>query len=154
MADIYSREKRSEVMSKIRSKNTKPELVVRKFLFSKGFRFRIHQKNLPGSPDIVLKKYKTVVFVHGCFWHGHPSSKCKIFKMPKSNIVFWETKIKKNQTRHKKAEYALKKLNWKSITIWECELSSGRQSRTLTRLVSRIIATNSTKDRSLSNLST
>jgi DNA mismatch endonuclease, patch repair protein len=121
MADIFSKEKRSEVMSKITSKNTKPEIVVRKYIFSLGFRYRLHKKDLPGSPDIVLSKYKTLIFVHGCFWHGHP---CKIgsgLRKPKSNRNYWNQKINKNIDRDKKNIKQLKKMDWNVIIIWECE---------------------------------
>jgi len=121
MTDIFSKEKRSEIMSKIRSKNTKPELVVRKFLHSKGFRYRLHKENLPGKPDLVLLKYNTVILVHGCFWHGH---KCKIgsgSRKPKSNKKYWNPKLAKNIERDEKNLEKLKALGWYCITIWECE---------------------------------
>jgi DNA mismatch endonuclease, patch repair protein len=138
MADVFSKEKRSEVMSRIRATNTKPELIVRKFLFSKGLRFRLHQKKLPGNPDIVLKKYNTVIFIHGCFWHGHTSSKCKIKRMPKSNISFWENKILTNQNRDKKNHRILKRDGWRIITIWECDLRSKNKDLVLEKLVNKI----------------
>ena len=106
-------------MSLIRSSNTKPEILVRKILHSLGFRFRLHQKSLPGKPDVVLKKYKSVIFVHGCFWHQHKG--CKRSNMPKSNTAYWKPKLERNIKRDKHHKIELKKLGWKIITIWECE---------------------------------
>lgn len=120
--DNISTARRSWVMSLVKSKNTKPELVVRKFLFSYGFRYRIHNSKYPGKPDIILSKYRTVIFVHGCFWHGHRSKRCKLARMPKSNIDFWENKIYQNEMRDKRNRTALKKLGWKVVQIWECQL--------------------------------
>ncbi|RGT50842.1 very short patch repair endonuclease [Bacteroides intestinalis] len=120
MSDIFSFQKRSDIMSKIGGKNTKPEILVRKFLFSKGFRYRINVKTLPGKPDIVLPKYKTVIFVNGCFWHGH---NCKKGKLPSSNIDFWRGKISNNKLRDDKNSDLLIKLGWKVIIIWQCEIS-------------------------------
>ena len=108
-------------MSKISSKDTKPEILVRKFLFSKGFRYRINVKTLPGKPDIVLPKYKTVIFINGCFWHGH---NCKKGKLPSSNIDFWRKKISNNKSRDDKNSDLLIKLGWKVIIIWQCEISN------------------------------
>ena len=142
MADVFTKKKRSEVMSRIRATNTKPEMLVRKFLFVSGFRFRTHQKNLSGSPDIVLKKHNTVVFVHGCFWHGHESSRCKIARMPKSNKQFWKTKIANNQKRDLKNKRLLKKLGWKLITVWECDLRSKRKEKILQTVVNKILKEN------------
>ena len=107
-------------MSKIGGKNTKPEILVRKFLFSKGFRYRINVKTLPGKPDIVLPKYKTVIFVNGCFWHGH---NCKKGKLPSSNTDFWRGKVSNNKLRDDKNSDLLIKLGWKVIIIWQCEIS-------------------------------
>ena len=120
MSDIFSLQKRSAIMSKIGGKNTKPEILVRKFLFSKGFRYRINVKTLPGKPDIVLPKYKTVIFINGCFWHGH---NCKKGKLPSSNIDFWKEKISNNKSRDDKNSDLLVKLGWKVIIIWQCEIS-------------------------------
>ena len=107
-------------MSRIRSNDTKPELVVRSFLFRHGFRFRLHVKNLPGHPDIVLPKYKTVIEVRGCFWHRHPG--CRQATTPSSNVEFWQEKFSRNIERDKKTEKQLKELGWHLIVIWECEL--------------------------------
>ena len=122
MADNHSKEIRSYNMSRIRSKNTKPEILVRKFIYKHGYRYRLNVKNLPGKPDIVLSKYKTIVFVHGCFWHGHDS--CKYFVMPKSNLSYWAAKIERNISRDLNNEIALKTAGWKIIVIWECELKN------------------------------
>lgn len=124
-------------MSKIRAKNTKPEIQVRRFLFSQGFRFRIHQKSLPGSPDIVLKKHKTIIIVNGCFWHGHDN--CPIFKIPKTHVKFWTTKIERNKARDISDKKNLKKQGWKVITVWECQLLNYKLEKTLTSLVKKII---------------
>ena len=119
MTDIYSKNKRSGIMSKISGKETKYEILVRKFLFEKGFRYRKNDKRLPGRPDIVLPKYKTIIFVHGCFWHGHH---CKAGKLPETNKEFWENKINSNIERDKKNQNKLEKLGWKIIIVWQCEL--------------------------------
>lgn len=118
--DVVSKEKRSKMMSNIRGKNTKPEILMRKYLFSLGYRFRIHRKDLPGNPDIVLPKYKTVIFIHGCFWHQHPN--CKDAVMPKSNIEFWEKKLKRNIERDNLIFIQLQEAGWNVQIIWECEV--------------------------------
>ena len=119
-ADVFSKKKRSEVMSLIRSKNTKPELYVRTFLHKKGYRFRLHQKKLPGSPDIVLKKHKVVINVNGCFWHHH---NCGKYNIPKNNRKFWLGKFKNNRERDEINTKKLRKLGWKVYKIWECDLN-------------------------------
>ena len=113
-------EQRSRCMSAVKGKDTKPEMIVRKYLFSKGLRYRLHVRSLPGNPDIVLPKYKTVVFINGCFWHGHEG--CKYYRLPKSNVEFWETKITNNKNRDVLNEIKLKELGWRVIRIWECEI--------------------------------
>jgi len=118
-------EQRSRNMSAIKSKNTKPEIAVRKLLHSMGYRFRLHRKDLPGSPDIVLPKYKTVIFVHGCFWHRHEN--CKYASIPKTRKEFWESKFKANVKRDKEIQEKIKNIGWKSVVIWECELKSTKQ---------------------------
>jgi DNA mismatch endonuclease (patch repair protein) len=125
-------------MSRIRSKDTKPEMVVRKFLHGHGFRYRLHVKNLPGKPDIVLPKYKTVIFIHGCFWHGHKS--CKYFVVPKTRTEWWLNKIEHNKQKDKASKKALIKLNWKVITIWECELKPKKALSTLSNLLANLKA--------------
>jgi DNA mismatch endonuclease, patch repair protein len=119
MVDHLTPSDRSDNMRRIRSKNTKPEKAVRSLLHIMGYRFRLHVANLPGKPDIVLKKYQTVVLVHGCFWHHHKG--CKRANIPKTNIDYWVTKIERNKTRDKLNMKKLKSLNWKVIVIWECE---------------------------------
>ena len=122
MADVMTSEQRSRNMAAIRGKDTKPEMIVRKYLFSRGLRYRINNRKLPGSPDIVLKKYKTVVFVDGCFWHGHKD--CKYFRLPKSNVDFWRHKIAMNISRDYANNVDLKLAGWKVIRIWECEIKT------------------------------
>ena len=117
MSDTLTNEQRHHCMTQIRSKNTKPEVLVRKELFRRGYRYRINVCKLPGKPDIVLPKYKTVIFVNGCFWHGHEG--CKHFVLPKSNVEYWETKIRGNQQRDKNAIIMLQQAGWNVITILE-----------------------------------
>lgn len=136
MSDVHTKEIRSYNMSMIRGKNTTPELIVRKFLHSKGFRFRLHKNELPGKPDIVLSKYKTVIFVHGCFWHGH--NNCKYFVIPKTRTNWWIHKIDRNRQNDKQNYYILKQTGWKIITVWECELKTNNAANTLSRLAARI----------------
>ena len=118
--DKVATERRSANMSKIRSVNTRPEVIVRRLLFSIGLRFRLHDKNLPGHPDIVLRKYKTVVFVNGCFWHGHQN--CKRSTIPQTNTEFWRNKIEKNKNRDKACKEKLIEMGWDVVIVWECEL--------------------------------
>lgn len=120
MTDIMTLEQRSRCMAAIKGKDTKPEMIVRKYLFSMGLRFRVQVKKLPGTPDIVLPKYRTAIFVNGCFWHGHEG--CKYFRLPKSNIEFWKDKIERNIERDKESMQALLDLGWNVIRVWECEL--------------------------------
>jgi len=133
MSDVFTKEIRSEIMSRIKSANTRPEFLVRKFIFSHGYRYRLHQKSLIGKPDIVLKKLKTVINVHGCFWHGHKG--CKFFKMPKTNNDFWKHKISNTIQRDKIAEETLKNDGWTVITIWECSLRPNKREKTLSDLL-------------------
>lgn len=138
MSDIFSKEKRSQIMSNISGKETKPEIAVRSFLFRKGFRFRKNLKKLPGTPDIVLTKYKTTILLHGCFWHGH---NCKKGARPTSNTEFWNTKIQKNIDRDKKVEADLKHLGWNVIIIWDCELKNKADFEvTMNKVQARIIS--------------
>ncbi len=120
MPERLTPDQRSRNMSRVRNRNTEPELVVRRALHSMGYRFRLHRKDLPGSPDIVLPKYKTVVFVHGCFWHGHPG--CKKASRPATNIDFWGRKLDRNLMRDKEAREELEKLGWIVLIVWQCEL--------------------------------
>jgi DNA mismatch endonuclease (patch repair protein) len=135
--DIWSKEKRSECMSKIRSKNTKPELALRKALFARGFRYRVNDTKLPGKPDIVLPKYKTVIFSHGCFWHRHEG--CKYAYTPKTNTKFWVDKITSNSKRDKVNLQKLADLGWNVIIVWECEIRH-TYKRDITPLIDRIEA--------------
>lgn len=132
MADIKSKESRSYNMSRISGKDTKPEELVRKYLFSKGFRYRKNVRTLPGSPDLVLPKYHTVIFVNGCFWHGHKN--CKYFVWPKSNTEFWRKKIEANMERDKRKKSQLEDMGWSVLTVWECELRPKERQTTLERL--------------------
>src|SRR5690606_1282669 len=125
---------RSYNMSRIRGKDTQPELVVRRFLFSNGFRFRLHDGKMPGKPDVVLKKYRNVVFVHGCFWHGHDG--CRNFVVPKTRTDWWLNKINQNRQKDRECTAALALLGWKVYIIWECELKRDKKEKTLTQLVS------------------
>ena len=135
MADNHSKEVRSMNMSHIRSKNSKPEELVRKYLFSKGFRYRKNVRTLPGCPDIVLPKYKTVIFVNGCFWHKHD---CPRFVWPSSNEDYWRSKIMGNVERDKRNIAELQKLGWTVLTIWECELKKKVIDATLKQLEERL----------------
>ena len=120
--DIWSKEKRSEVMSNIRSKNTSPEIRVRQMLFSQGYRYRLHVKNLPGKPDIVLRKYNSVIFVHGCFWHLH--SECRDGTIPKTRTGYWKDKLLRNKERDKEHIRELQKQGWRVLQLWECEIEN------------------------------
>lgn len=120
--DTISKKARSELMARIKGRDTKPEIIVRKFLFSRGFRYRIHDSRYPGSPDIVLPKYRTAIFVHGCFWHGHEG--CRLFRYPKTNYEFWYEKIKKNRERDERKIKLLEQQGWNVIVIWECQIKS------------------------------
>lgn len=119
MVDVVDKATRSRMMSGIRAKDTKPELLLRSMLHLQGFRFRLHVRHLPGTPDMVLAKFGTVVFVHGCFWHGH---ECPVFKWPKTRVAFWREKISRNQTNDRKAVEALIATGWRVAVIWECAL--------------------------------
>lgn len=136
MADVHNKETRSYNMSKIKGKDTKPEMLVRKFLFANGFRYRLHDKKLPGKPDIVLPKYKIVIFVHGCFWHGHEG--CKYFVVPKTRTEWWLNKINHNIENDQKAIIALQNEGWKILTIWECDLKNNKKEQTLSELIKTI----------------
>lgn len=133
MADVHTPEQRSYNMSRIRNKNTKPEELVRKYLFSQGFRYRKNDSRLPGKTDIVLPKYKTVIFVNGCFWHGHEG--CRYFVWPKNNAEFWKEKITRNIQRDKHNRELLSDQGWRIIEVWECELKKKSVQETLNRLV-------------------
>ena len=122
MADRLSPEARSANMSRVGNKNTKPELLVRRILHRAGYRFRLHRSDLPGSPDVVLPRWRTAVFVHGCFWHGHEG--CRRSKLPSTRTDFWQTKVERNQERDGIAKKGLERLGYKVVTLWECELKN------------------------------
>ncbi len=124
-------------MSRIKGQNTKPEMLVRKFLFSNGLRYRLHVKELPGKPDIVLSKYRTVIFINGCFWHGHAG--CKYYVVPKTRTEWWQQKINGNITNDEKAIHLLEKNGWRVITVWECDLKKQNQEVTLKALLQAVI---------------
>ncbi len=124
--DKFDRNKRSEIMRGVKSKNTKPEIIVRKILHKLGFRFRIHRKDLPGKPDIVLPKYKKVIFIHGCFWHCHEG--CKKSQLPTTNKEFWENKIEKNKIRDVENLNRIHALSWEALVIWGCEVSASKRN--------------------------
>lgn len=140
MADVYSKEIRSFNMSRIKGKNTKPEMLVRKYLFSQGLRYRLYSKKLPGKPDIVLPKYKTVIFINGCFWHGHEG--CRYFVIPKTRTDFWVNKININVQNDRIVSQLLEGMGWRVITVWECELKKDKREDTLCMLVNNIKNTN------------
>lgn len=137
MTDIHSKKIRSYNMSQIRSKNTKPELILRKYLFSKGLRFRIHDKKLPGKPDIVLKKHRAVILVHGCFWHFH--EKCKYSAIPASNQRYWKPKLLKNREKNNYTFNELRKMKWRVLIVWECQLKPNKKEKTLLRVYKNIM---------------
>lgn len=132
MSDVHSKKVRSYNMSQIKSKDTKPEILVRSFLFKNRFRYRLHVKSLPGKPDIVLKSLKTVVFVDGCFWHGHRN--CKYNVLPKTRTEWWLNKINKNKENDAIKRKELKLQEWNVVSIWECELKHDKREKTLSRL--------------------
>ncbi len=134
--DVHNKETRSYNMSRIKGRKTKPEEIVAKYLFSQGFRYRRNVKKLPGTPDIVLKKYKTVIFVNGCFWHMHEG--CKYFVWPKDNSEFWNNKLLANKERDEKEKKGIEELGWKVIVVWECQLKKAERERTLNWLVEKI----------------
>ena len=136
MTDVVDKATRSRMMSGIQGKNTVPELAVRKFLHSHGFRYRLHVKTLPGKPDIVLPKYQTVVFVHGCFWHQH--KRCNNAVMPKSNTNFWKNKLEGNIERDKRAITALKKSGWRCLVVWECETVNDAKLNAIAEEISQV----------------
>ena len=127
MTDVHDSQTRSYNMSQIKGKDTKPEILVRKFLFSNGFRYRLYDKKLPGKPDIVLPKFKTVILIHGCFWHGHKN--CKYFVTPKTRTEWWLDKIENTKHRDNVNKLRLVKMGWNVITLWECEIKAKSQKK-------------------------
>lgn len=144
MADVHTPAQRSFNMSRIKSKDTKPELLVRKFLFKHGFRYRLHDKKLPGKPDIVLPKYKTLIFVHGCFFHGHEG--CKYFVVPKTRTDWWLNKINGNKRKDAENEAQLIAAGWKIITIFECELKPKARDLSLNHLLQTLTCQSNAND--------
>ncbi|MCF6217065.1 MAG: very short patch repair endonuclease [Emcibacter sp.] len=132
MTDVVTSKKRSEMMTGIKGKDTRPEMIIRRALFREGFRYRLHDKKLPGKPDLVLRKYNAVIFINGCFWHGHS---CHLFKWPKSRPEFWRNKISGNKARDARNIDNLTKSGWRILTIWECALK-GKHRRSLDDIIS------------------
>jgi DNA mismatch endonuclease (patch repair protein) len=135
-SDIYSEQKRSEVMSKVKAKNTKPELQVRSWLHKRGYRYRLHLADLPGCPDIVSQKYKTIIFVHGCFWHQHQG--CKKATIPQNNYDFWKVKLERNVVRDEKVFNSLMEQGWNIIVVWECDIKTDLE-KTMQSVISKLV---------------
>jgi DNA mismatch endonuclease, patch repair protein len=144
MTDVHEPETRSYNMSQIKAKDTKPEMIVRRFLHANGFRYRLHVKDLPGKPDLVLPKYSSVIFIHGCFWHVHEG--CKYFKLPETRTEWWRKKLYGNKERDKKHIKILKKLSWHVIIIFECELKKENRAKTLLAIINELKKQHSEKD--------
>lgn len=136
MTDFLSPAERSERMSRIRSKDTEPEMKIRKFLHSLGLRYRLHRTDLPGKPDLVFPKFKAVVFIHGCFWHRH---ECRLATTPKSNVAFWIKKFQKNVIRDDKAKQELELLGWRVFVVWQCEISTASKTKITANCLSSTI---------------
>ena len=136
VADIVDPETRSRMMSGIRGKNTKPEMIVRRLLHAMGYRYRLHARELPGKPDIVFRRRRLAIFVHGCFWHRHSDPVCKLARMPKSRVDFWEPKLEGNRARDEANVAALEGMGWKVLLVWECQLRDSEQlGNTLRRFI-------------------
>ncbi len=133
MSDVHTTEQRHKNMAAIRAKNTKPELIVRKYLWSHGFRYRLNHPRLSGKPDIVLRRYRTCIFVNGCFWHGHEG--CKYYVVPKTRTEFWLNKVNRNKERDTEVQRQLAKMGWHCITVWECQLKPDKRETTLESLI-------------------
>ena len=133
--DVFTKERRSEIMARIKGKDTVPEIRVRKLLHRLGFRFRLHRKDLPGKPDLTLPKFRTVVFVHGCFWHGHDCKRGSANRKPKSNTAYWNAKLKRNLERDDRLGVEYRQLGWKRIIVWACETE--RMNRLEARLIKK-----------------
>ena len=136
MADVHSKAIRSYNMSQIKGKDTTPEILVRKYLFAEGFRYRIHQNKLPGKPDLVFPKLKKIVFIHGCYWHGH--EKCKYFVPPKTKTKWWLKKIDSNKKRDDRNVKDLKKLGWKVLIVWQCQLTPEKRNSTFSSIKKKL----------------
>jgi DNA mismatch endonuclease (patch repair protein) len=137
MTDIMTKEQRHRCMQAIRANDTKPEMIVRRYLFACGMRFRIHCENLPGKPDLVLPKYHTAIFINGCFWHGHQG--CKFFRLPKTNELFWTNKIAKNHERDIRVRAELKQLGWNTMVVWECQLKPNVRAQNLEEIYNDLL---------------
>lgn len=129
MADTMTAQKRSELMARICGKDTRPEMLVRRMLHGEGYRYRLHDKRLPGRPDLVFRKRRKVIFVHGCFWHSHGDSACKSARMPKSRLEFWEPKLEGNRERDRRVQDALARDGWGVLVVWECEIKDKERVR-------------------------
>ena len=136
MSDVHDKKTRSFNMSRIRSKDTKPEILVRKYLYSEGFRYRLYDRKLPGKPDLVFPKHKTVLFIHGCFWHGH--AKCRYFVIPKTRTWWWLEKINRNKEADRKNVRLLRALGWRVLTVYECKLRPTKRDKTLVQIVASL----------------
>jgi DNA mismatch endonuclease (patch repair protein) len=143
MPDVVSKEVRSRMMSGIRGKNTKPEMLIRKELHARGFRFRLHRKDLPGRPDIVLPRHNAVIQVQGCFWHGHA---CQLFKYPENNAAFWREKIHSNRERDARTNAALIALGWRVLTVWECATRTPMLSQTHSAIADWLVSGRPSED--------
>ena len=143
MADVHEPHVRSYNMSQIKGKNTKPEIIVRRFLFAQGYRYKLHDRKLPGAPDIVLPKYRSVIFIHGCFWHGHDN--CKYYVVPKTRTEWWLAKILGNKQRDKENFVKLRRMGWRILNIFECELKTYERAKTL-RKVLRFVSSKQKKN--------
>lgn len=139
MTDVHDSKTRSYNMSQIKSKNTKPEIFVRKYLHSKGLRFRLHNNKLPGKPDLTLPKYHAVIFVNGCFWHGHHG--CKYFTLPQTRTEWWKEKIEETRKRDQSAKSLLKEKGWRVLVIWECVLKQDKRNITMSNIYNTLITT-------------
>jgi len=138
MADVHDKDTRSYNMSRISGKDTKPEIMIRKFLHSNGFRYSLHRKDLPGKPDLVLPKYNSVIFVHGCFWHAHED--CKYFKIPETRTDWWKQKLYANKERDEKHIQKLEEMGWSVIVVWECELKPDKKEEKLKKIAGKIVS--------------
>lgn len=136
MADVHDKATRSFNMSQIKGKDTKPEMIVRRYLHARGFRYKLHDKRLPGKPDLVLPKYRTVIFIHGCFWHGHEG--CPYHVVPKTRTEWWLSKISRNVSNDLRVVDSLRRQHWHVIVIWECGLKGKNTAKTLTKLPGKI----------------
>lgn len=139
--DIWSKDKRSQVMSLIRGQNTKPEVIIRKILYKRGYRYRLNYSKLPGKPDIVFPKYKIVIFIHGCFWHGHEN--CKIAHIPKTNTKYWSDKFTKNKERDNNVSLSLINMGWQVLIIWECEITKTNIQNVINKIEHHILCSTS-----------